>query len=129
MKLHPKEIENVVRLKPFERYKYFIKKVADYEELWTIVDEKGDIALSVVDGKTFISFWTAEAFIKGNLEDSWKECVPFKIDLDDFEDTIISLIAENDYLINVFPAYGKSGFVVNINEFMRDLNEELERYQ
>ncbi|WP_318580752.1 hypothetical protein [Flavobacterium columnare] len=41
-------------LQPIERYKYFIKKVADYEELWTIVDVNGDYALSDIDDKTLI---------------------------------------------------------------------------
>ncbi|PKD18751.1 hypothetical protein APR41_17740 [Salegentibacter salinarum] len=129
MKLNTKEVENVSKLKPFKRYKYFIKKIADFEEFWTIVDEKGDLALSEIDENTLVSFWTAEDFIKSNLDSGWGNCVPFKITLDDFEDTIAPLIADNSYLINVFPVNGKSGFVVDLNEFIRDLNEELEQYE
>lgn len=129
MSLHPKEIENVSRLKPFDRYQYFIRKVADFEEFWTIVDEKGDFALSKIDKSTLVSFWTAEEFAQINLDDGWANCVPFKLDLDNFEEAIIPMIEENNYLINVFPANGKSGFVVNLDEFLRDLNNELEQYE
>lgn len=128
MSLNKNEIENVSKLDSFKRYKYFIKKVADFEELWTLVDKNEDLALSEIENNSLVSFWTAEEFIKSNLDNGWKECVPLKISLDYFEETIIPFIIENDYLINIFPVNGRSGFVVNINEFIRDLNEELENY-
>lgn len=34
--MHSKEIENVISLEPIERYKYFIKKVADWEVFFTL---------------------------------------------------------------------------------------------
>lgn len=49
MKLNKKEVESVSKLEPFKRYKYFMKKVADFEELWTVVDNNGDIGLSDID--------------------------------------------------------------------------------
>lgn len=36
--MHTKEIEAVSALQPFERYKYFIKKIADSELVYTLVD-------------------------------------------------------------------------------------------
>lgn len=129
MSLHKKAIENISNLIPFERHKYFIRRIADYEELWTIVDKSGDIALSVLENKTLVSFWADEDFIENNLSNGWEKCVPFKINLEDFAETIIPLIEENNYLINVFPLNGKSGFVVNLEEFARDLNEELDKYE
>ncbi|MCH4828206.1 MULTISPECIES: hypothetical protein [Flavobacterium] len=48
--------------------------------------------------------------------------------LDDLEDEIFDLIASKNYLIDVFPVNGKSGFVVDLDEFARDLSEELKNY-
>jgi len=129
MKIHPKEIENVLKLEPFERYKYFIRKVADFEEFWTIVDDKGDLGVSIVNNKTLISVWTAEDFIKSTLKDNWKNHAPIKMTLDDFEELITPIILENNYLIAVFPVNNKSGFIVTFDEFVKDLNEELEQYE
>lgn len=129
MKLNTKEIESVSKLESFKRYNYFIKRIADFEEFWTIVDKHGDVALSEIEENTLMSFWTAEDFIESNLYGSWKNCIPFKVTLDDFEDTLAPLIEDNNYLINVFPVNGKSGFVVSLDEFIRDLNDELEQYQ
>lgn len=126
MKLHKREIENISKLEPYERYTYFIRKVADFEELWTITDKKGDLILSIIDDNKLVSFWTNEAFITGNLKGDFEKCIPFKMSLDDFEEKIIPLILENKYLLNIFSLNGKSGFIVDINEFVRDLNEELD---
>lgn len=129
MNINPKELENVSRMKPFDRYEYFIRKVADFQELWTIVDEEGEVALSEIKDNKLVSFWTSEPFIESNLSGGWKNCSAFKLHLEDLDETIFPLISDNNYLINVFPVNGKSGFVVNIDEFIRDLNEELEQYE
>lgn len=122
------EIQNVMKLIPFERYKYFIKKVADFEELWTIIDINGDYALCDVDDNIMISFWPKSEYIVSNLIDEWKNCKPIKLTLDHLENDIFKIIINEGYLINIFPVNGKSGFVVDLKEFIRDLNDELEKY-
>lgn len=129
MKLTKQEIDYVSKLEPFKRYEYFIRKVADFQELWTIIDNNGAIALSDIEKHRLVSFWTAEDFIQSNLTGNWKGFTPIKIDLDNLDDTIIPFIEENEYLLSIFPVNGKSGFVVNLEEFIRDLNDELENYE
>lgn len=129
MNISKKEIENVSKLESFKRYRYTIKRIADFEELWTILDKNSDIALSDIEDQTFVSFWPAKEFIGSNLNLEWEECSPYKFDLDDFEEKLIPLIKMENYLINVFPVEGKSGFVVNLDEFIRDLNDELKQYE
>ncbi len=129
MKLNIKEIENVSKQEPFKRYQYFLRKIADFEELWTIIDVNKEIGLSQVEGKTLISMWSSKDFIESNLKGSWKKHKAFKINLEDLDKAIIPLIVKNNYLINVFPVNGKAGFVVSMEEFARDLNKELEQYE
>ena len=112
--MNNKEIESVSNLEPYKRYLYFIKRVADFEELWTIIDESGDFALSDIDDKILISFWSAKEFVNSNLNNGWKNCSPKKLTLGDLEDEIFDLIASENYLINVFPLNGKTGFFVKL---------------
>lgn len=123
------QIDNVMALKPLERYKYFIKKIADFEEVWTIKDNNGDYALSDVEDNTFLSLWSAREYVESNLNCGWEDCVPIKLSLEELGDNLLPIAFENDYLINVFPVNGKSGFVVSLEEFTRDLNEELKQYE
>lgn len=127
--MNNKKKENILKLEPFKRYQYFIKKIADFEELWTIVDENGNYAISEIDDFSLISFWTAEEFIFPNLEEGWKNCKPLKINLEYLEEELFTEIASQNYLINVFPINEKSGFVVSLDEFKRDLEEELDEIQ
>ncbi|SEW25296.1 Protein of unknown function [Chryseobacterium wanjuense] len=127
--MNSKEFENILKLEPLKRYQYFIKKIADFEELWTIIDEDGSYALSDIDNFTLISFWTAEEFVISNLNEGWENCKPIKLTLEDLQDDLFDIIASENYLINVFPINGKSGFVVSLNEFRRDLDEELEKIE
>ncbi len=123
-----KEIDSVSSLDAFSRYRYFIKKIADFEEVWTIQDENQEYALSDVDDNTFVSLWSAEEFIKTNLSEGWENCEPIKLDLEKLGEELIPYASDNCYLINIFPVNGKSGFIVSVDEFVRDLNEELEQY-
>lgn len=123
------EIENVSKLSPKSRYDYFIRKIADFEELWTIIDANSDFTLAEVENNTVISFWTHEAFIESNLTPDWSDCVPFKLDIDTLQDIVIPLIRQNNYLINVFPVDSRIGYIVSLTDFVRDLNEELEQYE
>lgn len=123
-----KEFNNIINLTPIDRYKYFIKKVADFEELWTIIYSDGNYALSDIEDNVMISFWPKPEYITSNLTNGWENCNPKKLTLDDLEDEIFDLIASQNYLINVFPINGKSGFIVDLQEFARDLSDELKKF-
>lgn len=116
-------------LAPQKRYDYFIKKIADAQQLWTIVDSEGNYAISMIDKHSLISFWPEEEFIASNLEENWEDYKPLLLTLDDLSDNVIDYIAQEGLLINVFPLNGRSGFVVDLEEFSRDLTTELKNYE
>lgn len=124
-----KEIDNVILLEPFERYKYVIKKVADWEIFYTLVDEEGEYVISKIEDKTLFPLWSAEEFAKLCMISDWEETKVKKLDLDDLENEIIDFIVNSNHLINVFPVYDKKGFVVTLDEFAKDLSEELKNYE
>ncbi|WP_260849873.1 DUF2750 domain-containing protein [Bacillus pumilus] len=39
--MHPKELETTIQLSAKKRYDYFIKKIVDFEEVWSLRNEKG----------------------------------------------------------------------------------------
>ena len=51
-----------------------------------------------------------------------------ELNLDDLEEEIIDFIVDSNCLINVFPINEKTGFVVSLQEFTGDLNNELKNY-
>lgn len=128
MNLKTQEIERVIKLEPFERYKYSLKRIADNETLYTIKRDNETIAISDLDDEKLIPFWSAKQFAELNITDEWNEFYVEEISLDDFENEMVDFINENNFLMNIFPINNKTGFVVSLDEFIRDLNIELERF-
>ena len=127
--MHVKEIETVSNLETFKRYNYFIKKIADFEILYSLKSLEGNFAISETDNEYMFPVWSHEEFAKLNLNKEWGNFEICEISLEELEKEIFPFILENNYLINVFPINNKTGFVVNLEEFKRDLSIELENYQ
>lgn len=123
-----KEIESVIKLEPIERYKYAMKKIADWEVFYTLLDEDGNYILSELDGNKLFPLWSAKEYAELCLINGWENYTIKEFNLDDLENEIIDFIADENCLINVFPVEDRTGFVVSLKEFSQDLGEELKNY-
>ena len=111
-----------IRLTLIDRYTHFLKTIAETSELWTVIDNNGSFALFEVNNTTVFSVWPDEASIESNLSLDWQDYIPFKVNLKELEETILPLIRQNNYLINVFPIDSRTGYIVTLNDFVRDIN-------
>lgn len=128
MRVNDKEVEATSKLEPIKRYQYFIKRVADSEIMYSLKDREGQWALADVEGRTVFSIWSAAEFASACAVGEWEDFSVTEISTEEFEDEIIDEIDQNNYLINVFSIKEKSGFVVDLSEFARDLSEEMKKY-
>lgn len=124
-----KELENVSKLFPEDRYKYSIKKIADFEELFVLKDGDGNLAISIIDNFKAVSIWPTVEYVKSCQNGVWDQFQSYSYSLEELENDLLPLIRKERYVIDVLPVNNISGFVVSIDEFVRDLNEELENYQ
>ena len=127
MKISQKEIESVSSLPAFDRYQHFIKRVADFELMYTLCD-KGDFAIADLDNNELLSFWPAKEYANLNAIGEWSAYQVKEISIQDFEDEVIDIIVSQSYLLNIFPTNDKTGFVVDLEEFSRDLSSEMGKY-
>lgn len=127
--MNKKETENVLLLDPFERYQYFIKKVADWEEFFTLIDEKGDYVLSELDNYELLPLWSTREFAELCKVDGWENHMIKELTLEDLESEFIEFVSDRKCLMNVFPVNNNTGFVVSVDEFIWDMNDELEKIQ
>jgi hypothetical protein len=127
--MNQKELDNVIKLEPLERYKYFIKKVADWEVFYTLMDEKNEFAISEIDEHKLFPVWTDAKFAATCKIGGWENYTIHELNLDDLDERVVMFISLNNCLVNVFPIFDRTGFVVTLQEFIRDLNEELEKIE
>ena len=109
---------------PSDRYKHFFKTISATNELWTLIDNDGSFALFEVNNTIVFSLWPDEASIESNLTPDWADYIPFKIDFNALEETILPIIRQNNYLINIYPVEGRIGHLVSLIDFVADLNTQ-----
>ena len=100
--------------------------IAETGELWTLIDSDGNFALFEVNNTIVFSLWPDEAAIESNLTPDWQDYIPFKLDMETLEETVLPLIRQNNYAINVFPVDAKTEHIVALNTFVEDMNKELQ---
>jgi hypothetical protein len=129
MKLNKNEIENVSLLEPLKRYHYLLKKVADSEKIYTMTSKGGDWASSVIKEYNLFPVWPTNEFALNCKIDAWSDFDVIEINLYEFINIKLSAIEKEGFLLNVFPTGVRTGFVVKSDEFIRDINAELENYE
>lgn len=128
MRISKQEFDSVSKLNAFDRYKYALKRIADWEVVVCLSDNEENWALAEVDNFTVFPLWSAEIFASSMLKDGWEEYTIKEVGLEDFYNILDDFVIPRGYLISVFPMADKSGFVVNPSELTRDLGIEINKY-
>lgn len=128
IKITEKEKEAVSALTPYERYKYFIKRVADTELMYSLKSPDGNWAISEVEASKLFPLWSAKEFAEQSKTSGWLNFHIEEITLETFEDELLEFVHSQGYLLNVFAVGQNTGFVVDIVEFAKDLSEEMKNY-
>lgn len=129
LKISPKEIKALMSCNPDVRYQYTIKRIADTETLWTLGVDNQTFAIQKSGEDYLLPIWSSKEFAIIFGSTFMKEYNCFPISLDNFEESIIDIICENGYLLNVFPTQTEEiGKVVGINSFSEDLSAALSEY-
>lgn len=78
-----KEVENVLKLDNRKKYEYFIKKIADFGEVWSLRNTEGWITSGEGDD-FFFPVWAKKEFAELYIKGDWQDCACEAIDIDDF---------------------------------------------
>jgi hypothetical protein len=132
MELTPKQIAEILAKKPEKRYNYFIRTVAELEEVWGLMDnEDGWLMLEDDEDKSasdviaiFPNREFADLFCeKGGFNDEFKvepiDLYEFMEWMDDFE--------EDGVKLGVFPTPDFQCAVMSPDRVLDDLNREMEK--
>lgn len=125
--MHSSKMDNILNLSAEDRYGYFIRKVADFEEVWLIKDQDGYAIFGDQENKTTIGVFPEKEFAVLFLTDTWSNCVLESKDLNVFMEWLDKL--ENDKIqIAGFPNKDLKTIVVEPKEMKSHLLFELQQY-
>ena len=84
IEVNDREFQNVVRLLAPKRYEYFVKKIADANELWSLCKEGNWALTSDDDGTELVPVWPRERFAAACALGIWSSYVPKAIPLEEW---------------------------------------------
>ncbi|MHB1425947.1 MAG: DUF2750 domain-containing protein [Gemmataceae bacterium] len=127
-KVKQKELEAIQRLPAPQRYQYFLGKVADWEEIWSVGTEDDWALMGDDSGNELVPVWPAEAFASLCCVEDWADKLPKAISLNDWMTKWIPGMMKDYRMIAVFPLPSHRGIVVNPERMKTDLEFALSAY-
>jgi hypothetical protein len=125
--MNSKKIESVLNLSTKERYLYFIRKIADFEEVWGLYND-GWALLSDGENNEVIPFWPESEFAEICAVGKWSSYEPKSIDVYSFKENWLTGMQEDNKKVGVFYTPQGKGIIASPNELKAELNEELSQY-
>jgi hypothetical protein len=126
--MHPDKIRNIFNLSSEDRYGYFIRKVADSEEVWLIKDGDSFPALGDNEEQVTIPVFPEQEFARFLLTGDWQTYSVKKMEVHDFIDWLDEL-EEQNIKIAGFPREDLKAVVVTADEMKNHLLYELQQYE
>jgi len=127
MSLSNEQILNILKLAGPDRYKHFIKRVADYEEVWGL-NNNGWAMAATSDGIEVFPVWPAKEYAELCAQGDWVDYNPKEISLSEFMGEILPELKEKGIGICVFYTPSDKGVIPEISQLLNDLEVELENY-
>lgn len=123
-----KEVNSISSIDLNGRHEYFIKKIADQQELVILINQDKTLFFDAQDGNVLIHFWSrveySEAFLQANnlkLEVS-------EVDFDYLGENIFPEIKSKGALVSVMPVKERFGHVLELSAFSDDLKTYLDEW-
>jgi hypothetical protein len=126
--INGKEFETVLRLRPEKRYEYFIKKVADWQEIWSLWKD-GWVLMGDANQTEIVPVWPHPMFAEAFAVGEWLGYAPKKIDLEEWMTKWIPGMEKDHRVVAVFPAGESQTTTVTPLKLKSDLEEELAKYE
>ncbi len=127
MMLSEQQKKSVVALPGPERFKHFVKQVADRHEAWGLYSDGWALA-EMREGSKVLPFWPAEDYAVLCAVDEWAGYVPERLDLADFMDLLVRLEADG-VAPGVFYTPEDKGVTLPAAELRAAIEQELRQYE
>ncbi|SEL57398.1 Protein of unknown function [Roseateles sp. YR242] len=123
------EIESVLKQKNEVRFDYFIKRVADWGEVWGLKGPAGWVLLGDEQQNEVAVFWPFKEFAAICATGAWADSTPTSIDLDSFRARWLTGLERDGRRVAVFPNIERSASVLSAAELRARLEEELDNLE
>lgn len=126
MNQYDKEVEAILALSGPRRYDYFIKTVAEHEEVWGLYNDGWALA-GTDDGIEVFPVWPQKVYAEMCIEKGWGDNQAKAINLFEFIEDLIPELLEDGILPCIFYLPSDKGVIPTADQLLEDLKTELQR--
>src|SRR5262245_55499756 len=126
--VNDKELKAVQQLPAAARYQYFLEKSTDWQELWSIADDRGWVLMADATGTELVPVWPAQRFASVCCAQEWQTSKPLPISLSDWLTKWTPGMIADVRAVTVFPLPTDRGIVVTPERLKCDIELPLEAY-
>jgi hypothetical protein len=119
------EVEEIFCLTSDRKYKYFLNKAAETEQVFGLKDNKGWITTKDEKGNAAMPVWPAYEFAKYCQENQWKDTQIESIDLYEFLEYWLQGMKRDNCRVLAFGDTGGGGISIDSEELKNELEEYL----
>lgn len=127
--MHKKQIENLLKKSANERYDYFVRYCADFEEVWGLVVENDEwITFKDKEGDEIFPLWPHSELAEECCFQEHRSlgATPQPITLDSFIENCIPDMADNKIYFGIFYDKNREGLVIDGVSLQKAIEEEVE---
>ncbi|MGG4194813.1 DUF2750 domain-containing protein [Paenibacillus jamilae] len=124
------EFKAMIKRSARDRYIYSVKRIADWEEAWSLKLNDGYVTTSDKEGNLSMPIWPFKEYAMKCIEDEWENCQTQKIRLDKLLDEILPNLSEEGTHVVVFKVPEDPDVVrVSADDFKNNLLYECSQYE
>jgi len=130
--LSQRQFEALIQCDAAKRYRYALKRIADWEDIWSLYGADGWVASQQANGPEIVPIWPHPQYAAYCANAEWGDTEPRVIFLDDWQVKWLPGLSKDGRLIQVFPVpsvVGSNGPVVSPERMKQDLDAEPEWYE
>ena len=123
-RLTPKEIETISALPAQQRLAHLVKRVTDWEEIWSLRNSEGWVLSQAPSGQVAAPFWPHATYAQNCAKETWANCESVPITLDQFIEIWLPGLANDQRLVEAFPTASQSGQFIHPTELLAAITTE-----
>ena len=128
-KTSTQEMQAVLSLPGPQRYEYFVKQVADWEQAWGLFRDGWALAATNSEGRQVFPVWPSREYAKACAEGIWEGFEPAPISLEDMIEELLPKLQREGTPVGVFYRPDGKGVIRQPAELADDLRTESNRYE
>jgi hypothetical protein len=123
------EVKAVLKMDGARRCEYFVKRVVDTEQLWSLRGGDGWVLMADDTGTPLVPVWPHERYAQECADGDWADCQPSPIALEAWLRAWTPGLEKDGRQVAVFPTAVGAGVVLASRELEAALREEMENYE